>query len=225
MHEQPSGIVRIIDDDAGMRNSLLMLITSASLTAQAFASAEEFLEYAGDSETACILLDLRMPGMSGIELLQRLRSGGDPTPVVLISGHADVPTTVRGMKLGAVDVLQKPVEPSSLLQAIRGALRQSEQMREQWQMTRSIRQRFEDLTARELELLRLVVDGQANKQIAADLGISIKTVANHRANLMAKTGALNAADLARLSTLAGVGSATPETPPKIAPNPAVQRAM
>ncbi|HUB24777.1 MAG TPA: response regulator [Tepidisphaeraceae bacterium] len=223
MQDHSSGIVHIIDDDAGMRNSLFMLVTSAALAARVYASAEEFLHDAGGQLAGCIVLDLRMPGMSGMDLLQRLRADGNPLPVVVISGHADVPTTVRGMKLGAVDVLTKPVEPATMIEAIRNALRLSTQLQDQQQQSQTIRQRFTSLTSRELELLRCVVAGLSSKQIASQLGISIKTVANHRANLMAKTGALNAADLARLSTLAGI--ATASAGPVIEPNPPEQRAM
>jgi FixJ family two-component response regulator len=206
MPDDIRGIVHVIDDDAGMRNSLSMLLASASLTARTYESAEDFLKAADDDGPACILLDLRMPRMGGIELLQHLRAGGTQTPVVLISGHADVSTTVRGMKLGAIDLLQKPADPVVMIESLHNALRLSRQWRQQREEQRSIQRRFSHLTARELELLRLVVDGQSNKEIALELGIAVKTVTHHRANLMAKTGAINAADLARLSTLAGMSA-------------------
>jgi two-component system, LuxR family, response regulator FixJ len=201
MQHDSAPLVHLVDDDAGMRNSLLMLTESASLVASAYASAEEFLAAFNPDQPGCVVLDLRMPGMSGIELLQNLRANMHDIPVILISAHADVPVAVRGMKLGAVDLLQKPVEPTVLIETIQRCLKQSHSLHRERHEADSIRQRFVRLTARELELLRYIVDGQLNKQIAATLGISVKTVANHRASLMAKTGASNAADLARLFTI------------------------
>jgi two-component system response regulator FixJ len=197
---QRDAMVHIVDDDPGMRKSLTMLVESASLAATAYESAEAFLAESDADHPACVVLDLRMPGMSGLEMLQNLRANMNDVPVIIISAHADVPATVRGMKLGAVDVLQKPVEPAILLDTIRQTLSLSQSLFQQREEARSVSQRFENLTNREMELLALIVDGQSNKQIARTLGISIKTVANHRASLMAKTGAANAADLARLFT-------------------------
>lgn len=206
MNDQAEAIVQIIDDDAGMRKSLKMLIESASLKVKSYASAEEFLEDAEPDRLGCIILDLRMPGMSGIELLQRLRTEMVDTPVIIISGHADIPTTVRGMKLGAIDVLEKPVEPLVLIETIRRSIDLCSAIHRRRNDNESVCGRFKALTQRELEMLKLIVDGHSNKQIAFDMGISVKTVANHRANLMAKTGASNAADLARLYTIAQSGS-------------------
>jgi len=202
MQSESDAIVHIIDDDAGMRKSLSMLLAAASLTARTYHSAEEFLVHADLNPPGCIVLDLRMPGMSGIELLQRLRTEMVDIPVILISGNADVSTTVHGMKLGAVDLLQKPVEPSVLIDAVRRSIDSSRAIQRRRISNQSMRQRFEALTRREMELLKLIVTGQSNKQIALELGIAFKTVANHRANLMTKTGASNAADLARLFTMA-----------------------
>ncbi len=198
MSDELKPVVHIIDDDPGMRKSLTMLAQSASLPMRGYQSAEEFLAEANVARPGCIVLDLRMPGMSGIELLQQLRAEMVDIPVILISGHADVPTAVRGMKLGAVDLLQKPVEPEVLIEAIRRSLDLSASMHHRRCDQESVRQRFESLTPRELELLTWIVQGHSNKRIAFDMGISIKTVANHRASLMTKTGASNAADLARL---------------------------
>jgi two-component system, LuxR family, response regulator FixJ len=202
MSRETGVIVHIIDDDPGMRKSLSMLIESASLPVRAYESAEEFLSDADLKIPACIVLDIRMPGISGIELLQRLRAEMVDTPVVLISGHADVPTTVRGMKLGAIDLLQKPIEPSVLIDTVQRSIDASLAMHRHRTHDDSIRQRFDALTQRESELLKRIVQGQSNKQIAFELEISVKTVANHRASLMNKTGAVNAADLARLYTIA-----------------------
>src|SRR5690606_22360343 len=144
------------------------------------------------------------PGMSGLELLTRLRADSDDIPVIIISGHADVPTAVRGMKSGAMDLLQKPFEPQVLIKAVRRALDLSVEQHRRKREREDIRQRFAELAAREHDLLALVVAGLSNKQIAGEMGIAIKTVANHRAHLMEKTQALNAADLARMSVIAGI---------------------
>jgi two-component system, LuxR family, response regulator FixJ len=196
--------VHIVDDDAGVRKSLRLLMESASLAVRVYESGEEFLDAVDLNQPGCMVLDLRMPGMSGIEVLQKLRDANNEIPAIVISGHADVPTTIRSMKLGAIDLLEKPFEPRALLDAVHGAIRNSiEQQRHRAEQD-GIRKRLSKLTPRELVLLKLVVAGMPNKLIAAELGISIKTVANHRASLMKKTQALNAADLSRLSTIAGI---------------------
>jgi len=199
-----SAMVHIIDDDPGVRKSLLLVMESASLAVQAYESGEEFLEALDPKRPGCVVLDLRMPGISGIDVLQRLRTEHNEIPAIIISGHADVPTAVRGMKLGAIDVLQKPFEPIALLDAVRNAIKTSIEQLQHKAEQASVHQRLAKLTPREHDLLKLVVAGMPNKRIATDLNISIKTVANHRANLMAKTKALNAADLARLSMVAGI---------------------
>ncbi len=139
-----------------------------------------------------------------MELLSRLRSANVEMPVIIISGHADVATAVRGMKLGAIDLLQKPSEPSAMVEAVRRAIRKSQDAVGRRNELESVRQRIHSLTRRELDLVKLLVAGRSNKQIAADLNIAIKTATNHRANVMAKTGALNAADLTRIALLAGI---------------------
>lgn len=201
MQPQRSALVHIVDDDEGIRKSLIMLMETESIAACAYTSAEEFLEQCDAHGPGCLVLDLRMPGMSGLELLQRLRSTDNDIPAILVSAHAEVPDAVRGMKLGAVDLLQKPVEPAALIEAIRRSLQLSESHARSRAESHAIRQRFERLTARERQLLKHIVEGLVNKQIAVQMGISVKTVANHRASLMTKSGAANAADLARLYTM------------------------
>jgi two-component system response regulator FixJ len=200
MERDTKPVVHIVDDDLGMRKSLVMLLESSSLSAIGYSSGEEFLAESNATHPACMVLDLRMVGMSGLELLQILRTRKNDLPVILISAHADVPTTVRGMQLGAVTLLQKPVEPSVLLDAIQKSLEISQNLYQEQEQVSSVKKRFEHLTAREMELVALIVEGQANKQIAKTLGIAVKTVANHRASLMAKIGAANAADLGSLFT-------------------------
>jgi len=202
-----AAMVHIIDDDPGVRKSLRLVMESASLAVTVYESGEEFLDAIDPKRPGCIVLDLRMPGIGGLEVLQRLRAAQDEIPAIIISGHADVPTAIRGMKLGAVDLLEKPFEPQALLESVHGAIKISTGLQQHRAEQESIRHRLAKLTPRELTLLKLVVAGMPNKRIARDLRISIKTVANHRANLMAKTGALNAADLARMATLAGILSA------------------
>jgi two-component system, LuxR family, response regulator FixJ len=198
-----SAMVHIIDDDAGIRKSLQMLMESASLAVRVYESGQDFLDAVDPEQPGCIVLDLRMPGMGGIEVLQRLRAAHNEVPAIIISGHADVPTAIHSMKLAATDLLQKPFEPQTLLKAVHSAIEKSIEMLQRSDEQGLARQRLENLTPREHDLLKRVVAGMPNKRIAADLNISIKTVANHRANLMAKTQALNAADLAHMSTVAG----------------------
>jgi two-component system response regulator FixJ len=199
-----TAMVHVIDDDLGVRKSLQLVMESASLAVKVYESGEEFLDGVDPERPGCIVLDLRMPEMSGIEVLQRLRASQNEIPAIIISGHADVPAAIRSMKLGAIDLLQKPFEPRSLLDAVQGAIKNSIEGQPRRIEQANIRHRLATLTPRELDLLKLVVAGMPSKRIAADLNISIKTVANHRANLMAKTQALNAADLARMSTMAGI---------------------
>jgi two-component system response regulator FixJ len=196
--------VHIVDDDPGVRKSLQLVMESASLAARVYESGEAFLDAVDPREPGCIVLDLRMPGLSGIEVLQKLRSQNIRIPAIVISGHADVPTAIRSMKLGAIDLLQKPFEPRTLLEAVEGAVRTSVELHRLGAEQEGMSKRLANLTPRELTLLKLVVAGMPNKLIAAELKISVKTVANHRTSLMKKTQALNAADLSRLSTLAGI---------------------
>jgi two-component system response regulator FixJ len=192
-------VVHVIDDDPRIRRGLQKLMQSASLPVRLYDSAAEFLKEIDLQQPGCIVLDLRMPGMDGIELLQHLNENRNQLPVIVVSGHADVATAVRSMKLGAFDLLQKPFEPRALLVEIQLALEQSRQGHERRAAQQDIRNRFASLTPRELALLKLVVAGRSNKQIAADLNISMKTVGHHRAKIMAKSRALNGPDLVRMS--------------------------
>jgi two-component system response regulator FixJ len=194
----------IIDDDPGMRRSLQSVLEAESLSAQVYESTQQFLAEADLESPGCIVLDVTMAGPSGADPMEHLDSDRELTPVIVISEHADVKSAVRSMKLGAIDVLQKPLEPAELVSAIRRAIERSGRVRRIRGETAVIRRRIQTLTQRERRLFRLVVAGHSNKQIAADLKISVKTVANHRAHLMAKTQAVNAADLARMCTAAGV---------------------
>jgi two-component system response regulator FixJ len=200
--------VCVVDDDPGMRKSLEMVLDSADLPVRLYAGAAELLADLADERMreccGCVLLDLQMPGTTGIELLRRFREMGYDSPVIVVTGTATVLSAVESMKLGAIDFLEKPIDHRTLLNKVQQALAAHAATRAEASEVEAIRQRMANLTERELELVRLIVSGLANKQIAGEMGISIKTVANHRANLMAKTGALNAADLVRMTMIAAI---------------------
>jgi two-component system, LuxR family, response regulator FixJ len=195
--------VFVVDDDPGLRRSTAVLLDSADLAFEAFDSAAAFLEEYRADRPGCLVLDLHMPGMSGIDLVERLRGEGSHLPILVVSGTGTIPLAVRGMKLGVLDFLVKPVEPDLLVSKIQTALELDARQRTNAAALDAIRRRLAALTPRERELLRLLVSGMANKTIAGELGISIKTVENHRASLMEKTGANNAADLVRMAMLVG----------------------
>lgn len=210
--------VFVVDDDPGIRKSLTLVMEAAGLTVRSFPSAEDFLaDHAGQAggnagSAGCVVLDLSMPGMNGVELLETLRNRGVELPVIVVTGTGTVGTAVRSLKLGAIDFLEKPADPRDVLAKVQRALAEDARRRTATAEVDAIRARFRDLTARERELLRYVIAGLANKQIAAEMGISIKTVENHRANLMDKTGALNGADLVRMSMIAGETGDAPADP-------------
>jgi FixJ family two-component response regulator len=194
--------IYIVDDDDGMRRSLSMIFETASMEFDAFESAEAFLQDVPPHARGTLTLDLHMPGMSGLDLVARMRTAKYSMPVLMVSGTGNVPLAVEGMKLGLFDFLVKPVDPEILLSKVHAALELDNQQRNDATMLNQIRKKLSALTPRETELLKLIVGGLPNKNIASELGISIKTVENHRASLMAKTGALNAADLVRMKMLA-----------------------
>lgn len=178
--------VYVVDDDAAMRDSLCWLLSSVSLRAKAFASADEFLAEWDPSGPGCLLLDLRMPGLNGLELQERLVRDGHIIPIIFLSGHGDVPTAVRAMQAGAVEFLTKPFSERFLLERVQAALEQDAQQRKQQRQSEVLRARYAVLTPREREVLHLVVAGKVNREIAEELSISPKTVELHRSNLMKK---------------------------------------
>jgi two-component system, LuxR family, response regulator FixJ len=197
--------VFVVDDDLSVRKCLETILRAAGLGAVALASAEEFLERYPRHRSnfpACLVLDMRLPGMTGLELLSRLRREGDPVPVVMLTGHGETATVVQSMKAGAVEFLKKPVDRESVMQAVHAALAQALQRSDREASILDARQRLAALTPRETELLGQLMDGKSSKQIAADCGISVHTVENHRAHLLEKTGAQNIAQLIKLGTLA-----------------------
>lgn len=182
-------IVFVVDDDLSVREALSSLIRSVGLQVQTFASAKEFLDFERPNAPACLVLDVRMPGLNGLELQRELALGTRRLPIVFITGHGDIPMTVRAMKAGAVDFLPKPFREQDLLDAIAHSLELDGAARRQRAELAEIQARYDTLTSREREVLALVVRGMRNKQTAAELGISEVTVKVHRHNIMEKMGA------------------------------------
>ena len=192
-------IVFVIDDDRMIRDGLQSLIRSVGLRVETFASAQDFLGATRPDTPACLVLDVRMPGLSGLDLQLKLRDDGIPIPVIFITGHGDIPMSVRAMKEGAHEFLTKPVRGQDLLDAVQKALASDRTLRQRRKEANEIRGRFESLTPREKEVLELVVAGLLNKQIADQLGMSELTVKTHRAHVMEKTQAESLAHLVRMS--------------------------
>ncbi len=201
----PGVTVFIVDDDDAMRRGLKFLVTSAGHEAKGFDSAQAFLDYYQPTMRGCLLLDVRMPGMSGLELQEHLRSEGITIPVIMVTAFGNIPLAVRAMKTGVFDFIEKPFEGSELLDRIHRALAREDRSHEDAKYLRKIRNRLDSLTPREREVLELVITGMLNKQIAGELGISIKTVENHRARVMDKMQIVSLAELVRLAIAAGVG--------------------
>jgi len=196
--------VHVVDDDASMRRSLARLLGGAGREVALYATAEEFLAVAGSSLTGCILLDLRLPGSSGLELQDRLVERGCSAPVVFLTGHGDVPASVRAMKRGAVDFLQKPVAADELLAAVASALARDAAARRHLGDLAELRALAATLSDRQREVWLRVARGQLNKQIAYDLGLVERTVKLHRAKAMRKLRARSTADLVRIAERLGL---------------------
>jgi RNA polymerase sigma factor (sigma-70 family) len=188
-----------VDDDEAARDSLSWLISSVNLEVETYASAQEFLDAFDLKRPGCLLLDMRMPGMSGLALLQKLRELGSTIPTIFLTGHGDVPMAVRALKAGAVDFLEKPYNDQVLLDCIHNALEQSAQIHQLQDEQRKIEKRFASLTPREQEVMAMVAKGLSNKQIGNSLSISIKTVETHRARIMEKMEAASVSHLVRMA--------------------------
>lgn len=196
-------VIYIVDDDDGMRRALTVLMTTVGYQPVAFARPAEFLAKYDPNQAGCVVLDVRMPEMSGLEVQQQLNRNGALIPVILITGHGDIPMAVQAMKDGAFDFLQKPFRDQELLDRINAALKQDAQNRESVDRLADLRQREESLTPREREVMGHVVDGKANKVIAIDLGLSERTVEIHRANVMEKMAARSVAHLVKMHLTLG----------------------
>lgn len=192
-------VVYVIDDDASVRKSLERLIRSAGMDVKTFSSARDFLSYNPPDLPGCLVLDVKMPGITGLELQEKLTALHRSIPLIFITGFGNVPASVQAMKAGAVDFLEKPFEDKTLLEAIYRAINHDVQYRQRNKELFAIRKRSESLTNREREVFALVVTGMLNKQIAFQLGITEKTIKVHRARIMRKMGVQSLADLVRLA--------------------------
>jgi two-component system, LuxR family, response regulator FixJ len=197
-------VVHVIDDDEASRQSLAFLLQTAKIDVQTYPSAAIFLDQLPNLNADCIITDVRMPGLSGIDLLRRLRELKIATPVIVITGHGDVPLAVEAMKIGAVDFFEKPFDDEALLASVRSVLRQREGKKERDTARAEIDNRIAALSNRERDVLAGLVAGRANKQIAYDLGISPRTVEIYRANLMNKMNAGSLSELVRMALMAGI---------------------
>lgn len=197
--KEPESIVYVLDDDRSVREAIESLIRSVGMTVKTFASAQEFKSISRPNVPSCLVLDVRMPGLSGLDLQRELVDGGMRIPVIFITGHGDIPMSVRAMKAGAVEFLTKPFRDQDLLDAISEAIESDRAERLQLAEITEFQRRFEQLTPREREVMDLVVKGLLNKQIAVNLKISEITVKLHRHQVMEKMKAQSLADLVRMA--------------------------
>jgi FixJ family two-component response regulator len=202
-------IVFVVDDDASVREALKSLIRSVGLQVELFRSAQEFLQWKKPDVPSCLILDVRLPGISGLDFQSKRAEANDPIPIIFITGHGDIPMSVRAMKAGAVEFLPKPFRDQDLLDAIHVALERDAARREQARDIATLKGRFEWLTPREREVLPLVVSGLPNKQIAAEIGTSETTVKVHRGQLMRKMGADSLPELVRMAERIGITTTKP----------------
>jgi FixJ family two-component response regulator len=203
MNDQPP-VVYVIDDDASMRDGLEDLLRSVDLTVMTFGSTQDFLSSVRPDVPACIVLDVRLPGTSGLEFQRSLMNSGILLPIIFISGHGDIAMSVQAMKSGAVEFLTKPLHEQALLDAIHRAVERDRAQRDDAKVVAELRQRFESLTSREREVLTLAVAGRMNKQIAGDLELSENTVKVHRSQITRKMRARSLVDLVRIADRLGL---------------------
>jgi FixJ family two-component response regulator len=199
-------MVYVVDDDPSLRKALERLLRSAGHDAKTFGSALEFLDFSHPDAPGCLILDIKMPKLSGLELQERLAAKGISFPIVFITGHGTVPTSVRAFKAGAMDFLQKPFKDSELLDAVCRGIEKHRRLRQEQNEIKGLRARLDTLTPREREVFTLVVSGMLNKQVAFELGTAEKTIKVHRARIMEKMGARSFADLVRFAEKLGIRS-------------------
>ena len=196
--------VYLVDDDAGMLRALTRLLEAEDFAVLSFRDARDFLKHPCHDEVSCVVLDMAMPGIDGLQLQQRLVSEGNPIPVVFLTGHGDIPMSVRAMKSGAVDFLTKPVKDVDLIRAVNTALAVSRSRRKDQALVEDLRGRYGRLTSREREVMGHLIKGKLNKQIAADLGTSVQTVKVHRMRMMEKMGFKSLVELVHAAEKLGV---------------------
>lgn len=201
------GTVFVVDDEAGMRRALARLLQAEGLTVRSFETAADFLDALSSDEVGCVVLDVAMPGLDGLQVQQRLAQRGTRLPIVFLTGHGDIPMSVQAVKAGAVDFLTKPVRGDDLLRAVRSALDQSAAQQSEAQAIADLRARLGQLTPREREVLEHVIAGKLNKVIAADLGTREQTIKVHRGRVMEKMGVASVAELVRAAQQLGIGPA------------------
>jgi FixJ family two-component response regulator len=205
--KQGDSVVFVVDDDASMRQAIGSLIRSVGLRVETFETAQEFLQSKHLDTLGCVVLDVRLPGLSGLDLQRELIARGVNLPIIFITGHGDIPMSVRAMKAGALEFLTKPFGDQDLLDAIQKALERDRAARQQRREIAELRERFDALTSREREVIRLVVAGLLNKQIADELGTSEITIKIHRGQVLKKMGAGSPAELVRMTEKLGMSAA------------------
>ena len=204
--QERNAVIAVVDDDPSVRRGLQRLIRSLGWEAEAFASAQDFLASAQAASSSCLVLDLQLPGLSGLDLQKRMAEIGLEIPIIFLTGHGNIPASVQAMKAGAIEFLTKPVDEQDLVRAIQEAIERDHRTRQQHADMRDLRDRYESLTAREQEIMQQVVSGLLNKQIAAELEITEFTVKFHRGHIMRKMRADSLADLVRMGENLGIRS-------------------
>ncbi len=200
MNDSVDPVINVVDDDEALRDSLRWLLESAGYNVATYVTAESFLDAYDPEQAGCLVLDIRMPGMSGLELQDELKQRGHSIPIIFITGHGDVPTAVRAMKKGAIEFIEKPFNDQAFLALIDNVLAYDAQERTQAAKHLSLATRFAKLTAREREVMACIVAGKRNKEMADELCVSIKTIEAHRAKVMQKTGAGSLAELVQFAS-------------------------